>query len=120
MLPLRRQPSRRQFRTFRTSSAKQVHFHTLTIHRLHRFNLRNLWILVFRSKMRKTFLVVLCGLALMFVSAVGAGAQVPLSILMRITQAEDERRWDGELRALLAHRDASVRKRAALAAGRIG
>ena len=70
--------------------------------------------------MRRASLIVLCGLAVTLVSAVVAGAQVPLPILMRITQAEDERRWDGELRALLTHRDAAVRKRAALAAGRIG
>jgi cyclophilin family peptidyl-prolyl cis-trans isomerase/HEAT repeat protein len=47
-------------------------------------------------------------------------AQVPQAILLRITQAEDERRWDNELRQLLAHRDAAVRRRAALAVGRIG
>ena len=70
--------------------------------------------------MRRTLLIVLCGLAVSVVSAVVAGAQVPLPILLRITQAEDERRWDDELRALLAHRDAAVRTRAALAAGRIG
>jgi cyclophilin family peptidyl-prolyl cis-trans isomerase/HEAT repeat protein len=39
---------------------------------------------------------------------------------MRITQAEDERRWDDELRGLLAHRNVAIRKRAALAVGRIG
>ncbi|HKS10066.1 MAG TPA: peptidylprolyl isomerase [Pyrinomonadaceae bacterium] len=39
---------------------------------------------------------------------------------MRITQAEDERRWDNELRGLLSNRSAAIRKRAALAAGRIG
>lgn len=70
--------------------------------------------------MRKALLIVLCGLALMLSAAVVGSAQVALPILMRITQAEDERRWDGELRALLTHRDAAVRKRAALAAGRIG
>ena len=41
-------------------------------------------------------------------------------ILLRITQAEDERRWDDELRGLLSHRNAAIRKRAALATGRIG
>lgn len=35
-------------------------------------------------------------------------------------RAEDERRWDDNLKSLLADRDAKVRKRAALAAGRIG
>ena len=46
--------------------------------------------------------------------------QVPLPILLRITRAEDERRWDENLSELLSHRDTAVRKRAALAAGRIG
>ena len=70
--------------------------------------------------MRRTLVIVLCGLAVSLVSVVVARAQVPLPILLKITQAEDERRWDDELRALLADRDAAVRKRAALAAGRIG
>ena len=70
--------------------------------------------------MRRASLFVICALAVSVVSAVVAGGQTPLPILLRITQAEDERRWDDELRALLAHRDAAVRKRAALAAGRIG
>jgi len=70
--------------------------------------------------MRKAPLIVLCCVALCLSCAVVGKAQVPLPTLIRITQAEDERRWDGELRALLADRDAAVRKRAALAAGRIG
>ena len=70
--------------------------------------------------MKRAPLVLLCGLAVMLSSAALAQAQVPLPILLRISQAEDERRWDDELRGLLAHRDAAVRKRAALAAGRIG
>ena len=70
--------------------------------------------------MKRAPFAVLCGLAVMLVSAVFVCAQVPLPILLRITQAEDERRWDDELRTLLAHRDAAVRKRAALAVGRIG
>ncbi|HEY3580617.1 MAG TPA: peptidylprolyl isomerase, partial [Pyrinomonadaceae bacterium] len=69
---------------------------------------------------RKAVLIVLYGLAAMLSAAVVGSAQVPLPILMRITQAEDERGWDDELRGLLTHRDAAVRKRAALAAGRIG
>lgn len=56
----------------------------------------------------------------MLVSAGLSFGQVPLPVLLRITQAEDERRWDDELRALLSHRSAAIRKRAALAAGRIG
>ncbi|HEY5839062.1 MAG TPA: peptidylprolyl isomerase, partial [Pyrinomonadaceae bacterium] len=41
-------------------------------------------------------------------------------ILLQIIRAEDTRRWDGDLGKLLAHADPKVRKRAALAAGRIG
>lgn len=45
---------------------------------------------------------------------------VPDELLLRIMRAEDERRWDTELGALLFDKDARVRERAALAAGRIG
>ena len=48
------------------------------------------------------------------------GGQVPMSILLRITKAEDERRWDKNLSELLSHPNAAVRERAALATGRIG
>ncbi|HEV7860242.1 MAG TPA: peptidylprolyl isomerase [Pyrinomonadaceae bacterium] len=42
-------------------------------------------------------------------------------IMLRIMRAEDERRWDAaDLGALLFDRDARVRRRASLAAGRIG
>jgi len=44
----------------------------------------------------------------------------PTSTLLQIIRAEDERRWDDHLRALLSDKNARVRKRAALAAGRIG
>ena len=60
------------------------------------------------------------GIALMLIPLCLTHAQVPLSTLLRITQAEDERRWDQDLRQLLTHRDAAVRRRAALAVGRIG
>jgi cyclophilin family peptidyl-prolyl cis-trans isomerase/HEAT repeat protein len=45
---------------------------------------------------------------------------VPKPILLRIVKAEDERRWDGDLRDLLKSSNYEVRGRAALAAGRIG
>ena len=45
---------------------------------------------------------------------------VPQSVLLQIIRAEDERRWDDGLKALLASTDPKVRKRAVLAAGRIG
>src|SRR5262245_7241489 len=45
---------------------------------------------------------------------------IPPSTLMQIIRAEDERRWDDSLKKLLADSEVNVRKRAALAAGRIG
>jgi cyclophilin family peptidyl-prolyl cis-trans isomerase/HEAT repeat protein len=45
---------------------------------------------------------------------------IPSTVMVRIIRAEDERRWDAELQALLADKNAAVRRRAALAAGRIG
>ncbi|MEO8435373.1 MAG: peptidylprolyl isomerase [Pyrinomonadaceae bacterium] len=47
-------------------------------------------------------------------------AAFPQNTLLRIIRAEDERRYDEGLIALLADKDAMVRQRAALAAGRIG
>jgi len=41
-------------------------------------------------------------------------------VSLRILKAEDERRWDTDLKELLANPSARIRKRAALAAGRIG
>ena len=41
-------------------------------------------------------------------------------VQLRILKAEDERRWDTDLRELLSNSNAAIRKRAALAAGRIG
>jgi cyclophilin family peptidyl-prolyl cis-trans isomerase/HEAT repeat protein len=46
--------------------------------------------------------------------------QVPQATLIKIVKAEDERRWDGDLRTLLTNSNPVVRTRAALAAGRIG
>jgi cyclophilin family peptidyl-prolyl cis-trans isomerase/HEAT repeat protein len=46
--------------------------------------------------------------------------RIPFPILFRVTKAEDERRWDNDLRDLLGNHSASIRRRAALAAGRIG
>src|SRR6266404_5488560 len=45
---------------------------------------------------------------------------VPQAVLLRILKAEDERRWDTDLRDLMTSKSAAVRRRAALAAGRIG
>src|SRR5712664_156200 len=49
-----------------------------------------------------------------------SGDSVPELLLLRIVRAEDERRWDDDLRSLFRARNANVRTRAALAAGRIG
>jgi cyclophilin family peptidyl-prolyl cis-trans isomerase len=49
-----------------------------------------------------------------------SGDPVPEILLLRIVRAEDERRWDNDLRSLFSARNALVRARAALAAGRIG
>ena len=50
----------------------------------------------------------------------GQKRTVPPSTLLLITKAEDARRWDDDLRKLFSSPNALVRKRAALAAGRIG
>ncbi len=47
-------------------------------------------------------------------------APVPRDTLIQIMRAEDERRWDDNLAALLSSKNARVRRRAVLAAGRIG
>lgn len=47
-------------------------------------------------------------------------SSIPQNTLLRIVRAEDERRWDPDLSGLLSARNAAVRARAALAAGRIG
>lgn len=46
--------------------------------------------------------------------------KISQATLIQITRAEDERRWDDTLKNLLSSKDPAVRKRAALAAGRIG
>src|SRR5215207_3704963 len=53
-------------------------------------------------------------------TALAQSRSVPAATLLQITKAEDERRWDADLRNLLSSRNSSVRQRAALAAGRIG
>ena len=45
---------------------------------------------------------------------------IPPATLLLITKAEDERRWDDNLRKLFSNPNALIRERAALAAGRIG
>jgi cyclophilin family peptidyl-prolyl cis-trans isomerase/HEAT repeat protein len=49
-----------------------------------------------------------------------SGDPVSKILLLRIMRAENERRWDDDLRGLFSARNGAVRSRAALAAGRIG
>jgi cyclophilin family peptidyl-prolyl cis-trans isomerase/HEAT repeat protein len=49
-----------------------------------------------------------------------SGDPVSKILLLRIVRAEDERRWDDDVRSLFTARNAHVRTRAALAAARIG
>jgi cyclophilin family peptidyl-prolyl cis-trans isomerase/HEAT repeat protein len=54
------------------------------------------------------------------ISRAESASAVPTNTLLRIMRAEDERRWDENLAALIAGKDARIRKRTVLAAGRIG
>ena len=54
------------------------------------------------------------------VATTPAAKPVSDEVMLRIVRAEDERRWDNDLGTLLFDKDARVRERAALAAGRIG
>ena len=66
---------------------------------------------------------ILYALLIAFVLCGSINAQnrpVPPPTLLQIVKAEDERRWDDTLRNLLSSPNPSIRKRAALAAGRIG
>ena len=53
-------------------------------------------------------------------AAASSAASIPKNVMLRIVRAEDERRWDNDLRSLLSDTNPNVRARAALAAGRIG
>jgi HEAT repeat protein len=54
------------------------------------------------------------------VSAQPARQELTANPLIRIIRYEDQRNWNDDLNGLLGAADSSVRKRAALAAGRIG
>src|SRR5918992_6151863 len=65
------------------------------------------------------FVTILSLVAALTVTAF-AQSSIPTAISLRILKAEDERRWDTDLRELLADPNPAIRKRAALAVGRIG
>lgn len=76
-------------------------------------------------QLRKTIsasLVVCAMLAVAYSQSISLknSTPVPQGTLIQIVRAEDERRWDDSLKALLSSNDPAIRKRAALAAGRIG
>ena len=58
--------------------------------------------------------------AWIFIVVVSVPTLAQNTALLRIVKAEDERRWDTDLRELLSNSSPVIRKRAALAAGRIG
>ncbi|CAN5318829.1 hypothetical protein BH20ACI1_BH20ACI1_20010 [soil metagenome] len=60
-----------------------------------------------------TFVILICFIIPTF-------AQIPAKILVRISKAEDELRFDKTLEDLMKSANAPIRKRAALASGRIG
>jgi cyclophilin family peptidyl-prolyl cis-trans isomerase/HEAT repeat protein len=78
----------------------------------------------------RSYRIALCALLLVVPALTAATAQqtrasgsvsaISVSVLLPIMRAEDERRWDNTLPVFLLHKEASVRKRAALAMGRIG
>ena len=68
-----------------------------------------------------SFVLALCSVGVAQRRGRQTGRQsVPAATLLLITKAEDERRWDDDLRKLFSNGSPAVRKRAALAAGRIG
>jgi cyclophilin family peptidyl-prolyl cis-trans isomerase/HEAT repeat protein len=69
---------------------------------------------------RTLLLVLICLLALCSITFGQKRQSIPPATLLLITKAEDERRWDDDLRNLLSSPSAAVRRRAALATGRIG
>ncbi|MEO8650462.1 MAG: peptidylprolyl isomerase [Acidobacteriota bacterium] len=56
----------------------------------------------------------------LLVLAATSAAQIPIPTLIRIAMAEDARRYDSTLEALMRNRNFDIRRRATLAAGRIG
>ncbi len=57
---------------------------------------------------------------LSFQTSAQVSSQIPTAILVKIVKAEDELRFDRDLEGLLADKNDMIRKRAVLAAGRIG
>src|SRR5258705_3664449 len=83
----------------------------------------------FRRAARLSNSAISCSFAVLLFCAANAVAQAPQptipgssisqEIMLRIMEAEDEKRWDSNLSILLSEPNAAVRQRVALAAGRI-
>src|SRR5947207_1765846 len=70
--------------------------------------------------MPNRILIVVLVWAALTSATVAQKPSIPPATLLLITKAEDQRRWDDDLRKLFSNPSALIRKRAALAAGRIG
>ncbi len=75
----------------------------------------------FFPDMKKLLSLLILPLALLFAfPAFAQNINIPQAVMLRIIRAEDELRFDRDLQDLLKSPDAKIRRRAALAAGRIG
>lgn len=91
-------------------------------------NLLNSWLRPSDHLFRKLLLLISLGLASsaspivcgQAKPATQARSQIAAAVMLRIVRAEDERRWDSDLQTLLADQSVEIRRRATLAAGRIG
>lgn len=72
------------------------------------------------GRYRRPLTTILCLILLLFSAGIPAFGQVPPAISAEILEAEDARNFSPRLAVLLSDKNAAVRRRAALAAGRIG
>src|SRR5215213_4922158 len=75
---------------------------------------------MYDRRMARKFLLALLMCVALSSASLAQKSSIPSATLLSITKAEDERRWDDTLRKLFSSPNPSIRKRAALAAGRIG
>ncbi|MCS6873248.1 MAG: peptidylprolyl isomerase [Pyrinomonadaceae bacterium] len=65
----------------------------------------------------KSFILILLPLCILKISA---QEKIPIQVALEIVKAEDQRKFDQKIESLLRSQNSEIRKRAALAAGRIG
>ena len=73
-----------------------------------------------RQVINALFVIAVCCLVVAAQPARRNPQSFAANTLLKIIRYEDERNWNDDLKALLDNRDPTIRKRAALAAGRIG